>query len=344
MSIESYIRAMPKVELHLHLEGSIQPEILLQLAAKNNVDLPHTTVEGLREWYQFSDFDHFIDIYIIICSTLRKPEDFERITYDLAQTLAAQNCRYAEITWTPGTHARDYAHYLELFAGLRAGQKRALDDFGIEIRWIPDISRQRSAEFAEEVAAWVSTPESMAQDVVALGLGGPEVGNPPEKFIRAAEIALANGLPINPHAGETVGVESIWGAINALHALRIKHGIRAVEDPELVKYMAENNILIEVCPTSNLCLGVYETYADYPLKYLASAGIPFTVSSDDPPMFNTTLTEEYLHIVQDCGLNLEQLEESVLIGIRFSYLPDAHKTRLENEFVAEFAELRQIHL
>ncbi len=338
--IADYIRAMPKVELHIHLEGSIRPEILLQLAQKNMVELPYETVEGLRNWYQFKDFDHFIQIYIVICSTLQDPEDFTLITYDLGRTLAQQNCRYAEITWTPGVHAESFERYLELFDGVRAGQQKAYDEFGIVMRWVPDVARQMPIDHCEQVAQWIATPESIERDVVAFGIGGPEVGFPPELFEHCAEIVHAQNIPVNPHAGETVGPASIWGAIRTLDAKRIKHGIRAIEDAELVQYLAANQILIEVCPKSNLCLGVYDSFDDYPLKELAAAGIPFTVSSDDPPMFNTTLTDDYLNTVQDCGLSLEQLEQSVLTGIQYSYLPEKEKTELGASVKTEMDELR----
>ncbi|MCI0711915.1 MAG: adenosine deaminase [Chloroflexi bacterium] len=340
MNVEQYIRAMPKVELHLHLEGSIRPEILLQLARKNGVALPYETVEGLRGWYQFRDFDHFVDIYLAICSALQSPEDFALITYDLGKTLATQNCRYTEVTWTPGIHAKTYEDYLRIFDGIVDGQRRAEEEFGIEMRWIPDVARQFSPEHGDMIARWISTPESKQRGVVAFGIGGPEVGHPPEKFEWAAALAANNGVPCNPHAGETVGPRSIWNAILVLNARRIKHGIRAIEDPELVDYLAQHNILIEVCPTSNLCLSVYPGYDDYPLKALAAKGVPFTVSSDDPPMFNTTLTDEYLHVVQDCELSLEQLEQSVLDGLRHSYLPDERKKAMLTEFQAEFNRLR----
>ena len=340
MNVEQYVREMPKVELHLHLEGSIRPEVLLELAHKNDVTLPYDTVDGIRRWYQFRDFDHFIEIYLVICSTLQSPEDFSQITYDLGKTLAAQNCRYTEITWTPGAHAKTYEDYLCLFDGIIDGQRRAEEEFDIVMGWVPDVARQLPSEHGEMIAQWISTPESQKRGVVAFGIGGPEVGHPPEKFEWAAALAADNGLPCNPHAGETVGPQSIWNAILVLNARRIKHGIRAIEDAELVDYLAEHNILIEVCPTSNLCLGVYSEYDAYPLKVFAEKGVPFTISSDDPPMFNTTLTDEYLHVVQDCGLSLEQLEQSVLDGLRHSYLPDARKKELISEFTAEFQYLR----
>jgi adenosine deaminase len=192
-----------------------------------------------------------------------------------------------------------------------------------------------------EAAAWIYSDEAIAGGVVALGLGGNEAGHPPEWFEEPFRKARERGLPANPHAGELEGAASIRGAIDTLKARRIGHGVRAIEDPELVRYLAENQIPLEVNPTSNLCLNVYPSYEAHPLQQLIEARCIVTINSDDPPLFNTTLTDEYIHAVEDCGLTIEQLEETVLNGIRYSYLPDDEKTTMEADFRGEFARLRQ---
>jgi adenosine deaminase len=326
--------------LHLHLEGAILPETLLTLAHKNQVDLPYHTVEGLQSWYEFQDFNHFVNVYMGICSALKTPADFELITYDLGCTLAAQNTWYAEVSWGPTLHTQTYEGYLAILEAMTAGQRRAEAEFGIILRWIPDIPRHRDSAHGEMIARWVSTPESQARGVVGLGVAGVETDNPPGKFEWAAAIAAEAGLPCTPHAGEIEGPGSIWESLLLLKTKRIKHGIRAIEDPDLVRYLVENQVLLEVCPSSNLCLRVYENWADYPLAHLAAAGVAFTISSDDPPMFNTTLTDEYLHAVEDCGLTLEQLEGSVLAGFAHSYLPAQTREALIAKCRAEFSRLR----
>ncbi len=167
------------------------------------------------------------------------------------------------------------------------------------------------------------------------------MGFPPEIFERAFQRALAEGLHSNPHAGETVGPESVWGAINALKAERLGHGVRSIEDPALIAYLVAHQIPLEVNPTSNLCLRVYPSYQAHPLRQLVEAGVMVTINSDDPALFNTTLNDEYLHAVQDCGLSLTQLEQVALNAVRASYLPVNEKAALLDTFCSEYARLRE---
>jgi adenosine deaminase len=180
--------------------------------------------------------------------------------------------------------------------------------------------------------------------VVALGLGGPEVGNPPEKFQAAFDRACAAGLPSVPHAGETVGPESIWGALRVLDAVRIGHGVRCLEDAALVEELRARQMPLEVCPTSNVCLGVAPSLGEHPLPRLLAAGLYVTLNSDDPPMFNTTLTDEYLAVAHALGWGAGDLEQLVLNALRAALLPAAARAELEAQFVAEFARLRPEHL
>ncbi|MBN1679066.1 MAG: adenosine deaminase [Anaerolineae bacterium] len=339
MSLADYIRVMPKAELHVHLEGAVQPETLLALAEKNGVHLPASDVAGLRDWYTFRDFDHFIQIYGTICSCLQMPDDFVRITYEFGRIMAEQNIRYAEVTWTPAAHVTNGLPWEVLLASINAGCQQAHAEWGVQMRWIPDIARS-SPETAKSVAEWVTSPEARDGGVVALGLGGPEVGFPPELFTDAFRLAAVRGLPGNPHAGETVGPASVWGALRALQAQRIGHGVRSVEDPELVAYLVEHQVPLEVNMTSNLCLGVYPSYAAHPIRHLIESGVCVTINSDDPALFNTCLADEYQHAVQDCGLTLEQLEDMALNAVRVSYLPEDEKSALLQDFRSEYKQLR----
>ncbi|NLX11623.1 MAG: adenosine deaminase [Chloroflexi bacterium] len=342
MSLDSYLQTMPKVELHVHLEGTVRPTTLLELACRNGIDLPVSSAEAVHDWYVFRDFDHFIEIFIAICACLQTPEDFTRVTYEYGQEMARQNIRYAEVTWTPHTHISERLTWDDLLAAVNAGRALAREHFGVEMRWIPDIVRC-NVDTGPTVVEWVTSPGAQAGGVVALGLGGPEVGWPPEPFEQVFRVALGRGLHSNPHAGETVGPESVWGAIHALHAERIGHGVRAIEDDALVAYLIEHQIPLEVNPTSNLCLGVYPTYAAHPLRALLEAGVCVTINSDDPALFNTTLNAEYLHAVHDCGLSLDQVEQAALNAVRASYLPADRKALLHDTFRAEYARLRAAH-
>jgi adenosine deaminase len=343
MSLDTYLQAIPKVELHVHLEGSIQPETLLQLASRYQIDLPARDVPGLRDWYTFTDFDHFISVYIAISNCLRTYEDIELIAREFFINQARQNVRYCEVTYTPFSHYRQKKlEFKDQLAALNRARRWAEDELGVRAGWVIDISRNTTPEEGLLVADWAIS--AMGDGVVALGLGGPEVGHPPEKFADAGARALAAGLPCVPHAGETMGPESIWGALRALYAVRIGHGVRCLEDPDLVTYLRDNQIPLEVCPTSNICLKVFPNLESHPLPRLMAEGLYVTLNSDDPPLFNTSLVEEYQCAARVLGLDVSDLEELDLNALRASLLPAAEKNRLETEFSAAFTRLRLEHL
>ena len=232
--IDRYIEAIPKAELHVHLEGSIQPATLLMLAQRNGVKLPVQTVKDLQDWFTFRNFDHFIEIYFKISSCLKTSDDYELIAYEFGANMAQQHVHYAEVTFSPSTHQFSLGNPFDVFfSGLTKGRLRAQTEFGVEIKWVFDIVRdipdvmlnRRRAEYTLAVAE-----EGMNDGVVALGLGGGEVGNPPEQYARWFEKALEAGLHSAPHAGETVGPESVWGAVRVLGAERLGHGVRSIED------------------------------------------------------------------------------------------------------------------
>ena len=262
----------------MHLEGSIQPATLIMLAQRNDVKLPVETVSDLQDWFTFRDFNHFIEIYFEISSCLKTSDDYELIAYEFGANMARQNVRYAEATFSPSTHEFSLSIPFDVFfSGLTKGRLRAQTEFGVEIRWVFDIVRdildvllnRRRAEYTLAVAE-----EGMNNGVVALGLGGGEVGNPPEQYAKWFEKALEAGLHSAPHAGETVGPEGVWGAVRVLGAERLGHGVRSIEDSDLVEYLAERHIPLEICPTSNIRLGVYPDLDSHPLRALHSAGVP----------------------------------------------------------------------
>ena len=337
MTLRKFIRRMPKVELHVHLEGSIRPETLLTLAERNNVRLPATSLEAMREWYQFLDFAHFIEIYNAICNCIRTPEDFELIAAEFLNYQAEQNIKYSEVIFTPYTH-HEYVIFDEQLAAINRARKKAEAEYGVKVGLIPDLSRQmRPVEQSFQVVDWAV--ENMENGIVAFGLGGPEIDHPPELFKETFERARVAGLPSLPHAGETEGPQSIWGAINALSAVRIGHGVRCLEDAELVAFLRKKQIPLDVSPTSNVCLGVAPTLAEHPLPQLLDEGLLVTINSDDPPMFDTTLTDEYLRIVDTFNFDLERIKQFVLNGIRASLLPLDAQQSLEKNFRSQFVEL-----
>jgi aminodeoxyfutalosine deaminase len=342
MSLHAFVREMPKVELHVHLEGSIRPATLLILAERNGVTLPADDLEGLREFYRFADFSHFLQVYFTISSCLQTPDDFSLIAYEFGTDMARQNIRYAEVTFTPHTSvANTGLPFDELLAGLNDGRSRAQRELGVEFCWILDIVRD-NPDSRHQVAEWAIHAQD--RGVVGFGLGGTENGYPPEWFADAYTVAREAGLHSVPHAGEIAGPESVWGALRALEAERIGHGVRSVEDPALVEYLRQRQIPLEVCPTSNLCLGVYPSYEEHPVRWLWEQGVYVTVNSDDPPMFDTDLVSEYQALVDHAGFTAGELERLSLNALRASFLPGERKADLERAFLWEFALLRDRYL
>jgi adenosine deaminase len=343
MTISAYIQAMPKVELHVHLEGSIRPETFLKLADRHQIELPAKDLVGLRRWYQFTDFNHFIEVYLKIAASLKTPEDIELIAREFLAGQAEQNVRYSEVIYSP------YNQYLasgipfdDQLDALNRAREWAEREHGVSCQFIMDVSRETTAEQGEIVAGWAIG--AMGKGVCGLGLGGPEVGNPPVKFKSAFDMAYEAGLPALPHAGETVGPESVRGALEWLHPRRIEHGVRAMEDPALVAVLLENQMPLDVCPTSNICLKVYPSLEEHPLPKMFDLGLNVTLNSDDPPMFSTSLTQEYQHAVNEMGMDLARLEQMVRNAIRASLLDEAEKADLLKTFAAENERLAGLYL
>ncbi|HET6313444.1 MAG TPA: adenosine deaminase [Chloroflexia bacterium] len=347
MSLQSYLAAVPKAELHVHLEGSISPATLLVLAERNGIVLPSNTVEGLREYFRFRDFDHFIEVYGVISRCLKTEDDFELIAYEFGTEMARQNVRYAEVTFSCAFHHHHGIPDDAYMGGLLRGRDRARNDFGVHINWVFDIIRsvtdpalrEKYADYTVSVAI-----ENMSNGVVALGLGGGEVGYPPEMFVSHFERAIKAGLHSDPHAGEVAGPESVWGALRLLGAERIGHGVRSIEDPALVEYLAEHRVPLEVNPTSNVYLGVYPSLQAHPFRRLYEAGVPLTVNSDDPPLFNTTLNDEVALLASAFNFDISTIDDLLLNGIHHSFLPHERKQEMEQAFRREMAELKAAHL
>lgn len=337
-TLETFIRAMPKVELHVHLEGSIRPETLLRLARRNRVALPYYTVEELRQWYKFRDFPHFVEIYLKISSCLKIADDIELIAREFLAGQAEQNIQYSEPTYTAYTiYQHSGIPFSEQFAALNRARVWAERELGVTMNVIVDIAREVKPEIGMVTARQVI--EHYGEGVCALGLGGYEVGHPPEKFQAAFDLVNEAGIPCILHAGETGGADSIWSALRVARSRRIGHGVRCLEDEALVEFLRAQQIPLEVSPTSNVCLKVAPSIAQHPIQKLLDAGLYVTLNSDDPPMFNTTLTDEFVKCADAFGWNEAMCEKLTINAVRASLLPDSQKAKLEQEYRAEFARL-----
>jgi adenosine deaminase len=323
---------MPKVELHVHLEGAIPTSTLLTLAHRHGVQLPGRTEAELASWLQFRDFPHFAEIYQTISRCIQTPEDLETLAYEFLREQARQSIWHTEFTFTAWTHFRNWGlPYAEQFAALHQARQRAERDFGVSSLVIVDILRGDSTP-AEGLVVAEQAARARHYGVAALGLGGYELGNPVASYRAAFDLAKEAGLPCVLHAGETAGPASIWEALEAGHSLRIGHGVRCLEDEALVAHLRTHRIPLEVCPSSNVCLKVVPDYAAHPLPRLLAEGLYVTLNSDDPALFSTTLTEEYQKSHQLLGLPVATLAQLAQNALDASLLTPAQQVALQARY------------
>jgi len=281
----------PKIELHVHLEGTVRAPTLLEIARRNDYPLPADTVEGLAELYRFRDFRHFIEVWILTTNALQRAEDFRQVVVDYAVEAAEHGAVYLEGIFSPAERVRRGCDWQEIYEGFCDGADAARELHGVEIRLTPDIPRGFTMDEARETVEWAARFRD--RGVVGVGLGGLEAEYPPEPYAEVFMRAKSLGLGSVPHAGEVAGAASVRGALEALGADRLRHGIRAEEDPGLVRELAGRGTVLDVCPLSNLRTGAVASLADHPLPRLVAAGVRCSISTDDPAMFDTDLTRDY---------------------------------------------------
>lgn len=317
--------AMAKADLHVHLVGSAAPHTVAALAARHPAAGVPADLDGLKAFYEFRDFAHFIEVYTAVSQLVRSPDDIVTLVAGLAGDMRAQGTAYAEVTVTSGSHVAARIGTAELAEALDAGA-RAARAGGIELAWVYDIAGGEGAASARATldAALRHPPAAL----VGFGIGGGEAGVRRASFRAAFAAARAAGLHSVPHAGESVGPQEVWAAIDELGAERIGHGIAAAQDPRLLARLREDQITLEVCPSSNVATGVVATLAEHPLPRLLAAGVPVVLGSDDPPMFGTTLLEEYRRARDVLGLTGAQLRALARASIEASFAPVAVKQRL----------------
>ena len=298
-------RAWPKAELHLHLEGSVEPETMQELE-------PGLPLEAIRAMYHFTDFQGFLHTFKWVVERLRTPEDYARITRALLARLDAQTVRYAEITLSAGAVLWKEQEFAPVYAAVR----QAAGEFPVEVHWVLDAVRQFGPEHAMRVAELAAA--RVSDGVVAYGIGGDEERGPAEWFGEVYRFAKSAGLRLTAHAGETTGPSSIWGALE-IGAERIGHGIRAVEDPSLMRHLRDHRIPLEVCITSNVATGAVESLDAHPVRRLYDAGVPITLNTDDPGIFATTLTGEYELAARQYGFSDDDLQVIASNAFRYAF-------------------------
>lgn len=330
--LTAFISGLPKAELHVHHVGSASPRIVSELAQRHPGVVP-SDPEQLREFFEFRDFAHFIDVYLSVVDLIRTPEDVELLTYEIARDMATgQNVKYAELTCTPYTSVLRGVPIEAYTEAIEEARRKAERDFGLVLRWIYDIPGESGLPAADATLSYAL--EHRTDALVGFGLGGPEIGVPRPQFKPHFDKARAAGLHSVPHAGETTGPETVWDALRVLGAERIGHGTTSVQDPELMRHLAEHGIPLEVCPSSNIATKAVASFDVHPLRAFREAGITITINSDDPPMFGTTLNREYQIAADLLDLDTSGVADLASAAVAASYAPDVVKVELSAEIEA----------
>jgi adenosine deaminase len=322
--MEAFIRGLPKAELHLHLEGTLEPELVLRLARKNRVALPHSSIEELRRSYQFTDLQSFLDIYLAASRVLCDEDDFHAMTAAYLRRAHEQGIVHVEVFFDPQSHTERDVAFVTVLGGIRRALLQAEREFGITHRLILCFLRHLSAQAAMRTLE-EALPHKAA--IVAVGLDSTETGHPPGKFAAVFERARSEGLFAVAHAGEEGPASFVREALDTLKVQRIDHGVRCEEDPQLVDRLARERIPLTMCPLSNVKLKVFARIEDHNLKRLLQRGLCVTVNSDDPAYFGGYLNENYLAVQRGLGLSTDELAQLARNSFEASFLPPLQKQR-----------------
>ncbi|HUK49118.1 MAG TPA: adenosine deaminase [Terriglobales bacterium] len=320
----AFIRSLPKAELHLHFEGSVTPETLVELRQRHGKE---STLPEAESLYQYKNFLEFLMAFKTLTEDLQTPEDYGLITYRLMEQLKNENVLHAEVYVSVGVCLWRKLNFEAIFEGLERGRERGERDFGVSLLWIFDAVRQFGPEAAQRVFELAA--QYRERNVVGIGIGGDELKAPPELFRDQYAYARDHGLRLTCHAGESAGPESIWGALN-LGAERIGHGITAGQDPELIEELAQRQVPVEICLTSNMRTGCCVEIHNHPVRRYFDQGLMLTLNTDDPAMFSTSLTREYQLAQTEFGFTDEHLRELARNSFEASFLPAEKKLALLN--------------
>jgi adenosine deaminase len=331
--VVNFINGLPKVELHNHLEGAIPVETLWELVKKYNGDKKLGNIANLRERFKYKDFHHFLDTWIWKDQFIRDYEDCTFFADAVAEDLKSQNIKYAELHFTPVGFLAKGLTTSRVVEAIKKGFANHGDD--ITLNLIADLCRNCDLETVESVLGEII--EMQEPCVLGVGIGGDERNYPPQIFSNSFAKAKKQGLKVTIHAGEAAGAESIWGAIKDLKADRIGHGTRAYEDPKLLDYLKETQLPIEMCPLSNLCTRVVEKISKHPIKRFFEMGLNVSVNTDDPKMFNNSLSEEYSVLITEFGFGLNDIKQIINNTIGAAWCQESLKVELIKE-VADYFE------
>jgi aminodeoxyfutalosine deaminase len=322
---KDFLRRLPKAELHLHLEGTIAPETLVELSRRHDAD--PLTLDQAQILYQYTDFHGFLMAFKSVTERLRTAEDYELITYKMLEQLAGQGIVHAEAYIAVGlVYYWGRGEFEPVFAAVEQAREQAEKDFGISLYWIFDAVRHFGVEPTARVFRKAAEMKREYPSIVGIGIGGDERNGAAELFRDVYSEARDAGLRLTVHAGEAVGPESIWGALN-IGAERLGHALTAIHDPELIHLLSERQVPLEICVTSNVRTGCCPTLQDHPVRRYFDEGLMVTLNSDDPTMFGSDLEGEYLLAYKEFGFTEEHLRELASNSIEASFLPPEQKVR-----------------
>jgi adenosine deaminase len=319
----AWFAQVPKVELHLHLEGAIPHDALWKLVQKYGSESSVPNLQALREKFNYRDFPHFLETWGWKNRFIQEYEDLKFIAEAVARDLAGQNIRYAEVFYTPMDFSRYGLHTQKITEAIRSGLRLVPE---IKIMLITDFCRDYGPDAATKTLSEINEVKDLG--VIGVTIGGSEQKYPPEPYAEVYEKARKLGFHTSAHAGEAAGSESIWGAIRSLKVERIGHGTRAFEDASLVAYLAKHKIPLEVCPISNVKTGVVASIKKHPVRQYYDAGMMVTINTDDPKMFGNSLAEEYQTLYTELGFSCEEIQDLILNGVRASWLAEDAKKEL----------------
>jgi adenosine deaminase len=336
MSVEEIIRALPKIEQHVHIIGSTRPETLLWLIENSDKDIPYRTLEDLEDFYTFSDFEHFLNVYSTVNDFISHESHYERLTYEMLQNQHQCNVKHVECIFSAYDHISRGLDYGDMLDSINRGIRKGRRDFEISCNIRIDLVRNYGPEIAHKVLDHI---ESKDDNVVAIDTGGSENGYPPRPYAKSYDRAREMGLHLVAHQGEGAGKDYVWECIKYLKPERIGHGVAIGKDPDLLTEVAKQGISIECCPVSNLRTGVVSSIRLHPIRDFIGAGIKVSVNTDDPPMFGTDMNNEFIQLNRELEFNIPVLHKIGIDSIDTSFISEDEKERLRKRFQAEYDRL-----
>jgi len=336
VDIEALIRALPKVEQHIHIVGSTRPETLLWLVEEGGIEMPYKTVEDVRQFFQYRDFHHFVSIYSTMIDCITDEDQFERIAYEMLEDEARCNVRYVEASFSAPDHVFKGLDYTRMIDAINKGVCRAHRELGVECNLRIDLVRDYGPDSGMKVLDWI---EEKGDNIVSIDIGGSEDRFPPKPFAPVYRRAREMGLHLVAHAGEAAGPQSIWEAVKYLNVERIGHGVAAGRSLRLMDYLRKRGITIETSPISNVRTGVVPSLERHPIRTFLDRGLSVTVNSDDPSMFGTDMNNEYLQLQRKLGLTIPELLKLSLNAVDSSFLPEGQRIKMRESFIKEYQRL-----